>query len=998
MTTSAPEPADPAALLSTLAKALAGDRIALMTRHADPDATILDLAKHIDQLMLADLPAAVEGSVALVAIADALGSVLSRLRARRALAQCFSYANRFDEALASLHQAAQLPEAAGQRRELALINITRLHALARLGRLDEAILAGQTARDHLLQCGDPAAAAKADVNLGVVLRMADQPARAIIHFDNARPRFQPPFDDQPMIVAQIESNRAEALLDLHDFENAEAAFHTALALFQQANAHRGAAIVEGNLADLMGRQGRMALALNHFEQARRRLEHEGGEGGGGGAPGDLARLEAESAEVQLQLGMAAEAAAASAAAMERLERQGMAFEAARARMTLGRALAALGQVSAAEAALLHAASQFESASKRQGTAGHLSARASMARAELLCLSGEPEASQRAKSIVMGLLPVFSDRPADAAFAHSLLASIELGASRSDAALEHAAQGLRSARELGLPPLIATLLHLRGRALLQSGRPDDALAALEEAIDQVEHIRGGLQADRFKIAFHAGAAPMYADAVLAVLATGRQDRIERAFSLVERARSRALLDLLDSASGASAFRAALGTEEAEAREPVEAELIDELDRAGGRLNALYTRLHEFGSAAPSRDGLRRARSLQTEIAGVQQRIVHLESRLASVSMATVGGAGGRGVGELFAGPISLAATRRQLSDRAALLEYFIAGGDIVVFVVTAEGEPIVRRLCSVEETAATLERMRFQVARALARGSTAPRPGVGRGAADMHTELEDLCTALLAPIVADLPGITRLIIAPYGLLHGVPFHALRDRAGGEFVLERYEVLNVPSASVLARIGVQRPEAGALPPLIVGVADEKAPGIADEVDALEAILPGARVMRQEEATISAVVAQCREAPLVHFATHGIFSGSSPGASGLRLADGWLTAREICRIDLRGAVVALSGCETGRSGGTGGDEQQGLVRSFLIAGARAVLGTSWPVHDRTATELLVSAYRLWYVEGGGRPRGDLAAALRAVQIEFARRGIHPAYWSPFFLVGTP
>jgi CHAT domain-containing protein len=58
--------------------------------------------------------------------------------------------------------------------------------------------------------------------------------------------------------------------------------------------------------------------------------------------------------------------------------------------------------------------------------------------------------------------------------------------------------------------------------------------------------------------------------------------------------------------------------------------------------------------------------------------------------------------------------------------------------------------------------------------------------------------------------------------------------------------------------------------------------------------------------------------------------------------------------------------------GDEPLGLVRAFLLAGARAVLVTLWPVEDISARLLMERLY----TELAAQPRPDPAAALRAAQ----------------------
>ena len=46
---------------------------------------------------------------------------------------------------------------------------------------------------------------------------------------------------------------------------------------------------------------------------------------------------------------------------------------------------------------------------------------------------------------------------------------------------------------------------------------------------------------------------------------------------------------------------------------------------------------------------------------------------------------------------------------------------------------------------------------------------------------------------------------------------------------------------------------------------------------------------------------------------------------------------------ALVTLSACESGRGSIVAGDEQIGLPRAFLYAGARAVLHSLWRIDDR-------------------------------------------------------
>ncbi len=64
------------------------------------------------------------------------------------------------------------------------------------------------------------------------------------------------------------------------------------------------------------------------------------------------------------------------------------------------------------------------------------------------------------------------------------------------------------------------------------------------------------------------------------------------------------------------------------------------------------------------------------------------------------------------------------------------------------------------------------------------------------------------------------------------------------------------------------------------------------------------------------------------------------------------------LRADLVTLSACRSGISRVLRGDEAMGLVRAFLMAGARSVLVTLWPVEDTSARLFMEYLYR-WLIE---------------------------------------
>ena len=115
-----------------------------------------------------------------------------------------------------------------------------------------------------------------------------------------------------------------------------------------------------------------------------------------------------------------------------------------------------------------------------------------------------------------------------------------------------------------------------------------------------------------------------------------------------------------------------------------------------------------------------------------------------------------------------------------------------------------------------------------------------------------------------------------------------------------------------------------------------------------------------------------------------------SSLKLHDGWLTAADVMQLDLNGAFVALSACESGRSQATSGDEIMGLTRAFLGAGAASLLVSLWITQDTAAAELMQAFYL--NLNSGMRR----AESLRAAQMRLKEQNSHPFYWAPFVLIG--
>jgi CHAT domain-containing protein len=183
------------------------------------------------------------------------------------------------------------------------------------------------------------------------------------------------------------------------------------------------------------------------------------------------------------------------------------------------------------------------------------------------------------------------------------------------------------------------------------------------------------------------------------------------------------------------------------------------------------------------------------------------------------------------------------------------------------------------------------------------------------------------------------------------------------------------------------------LVVGVADDFAPRIENEARAVSGCLAPCDTLIGPEATVARVIALAPAANVLHLACHALFVTNNPQGSGLKLADRWLSLREVYELRLKAELVVLSGCETGRHAVAAGDELVGLLRGFLVAGAAAVVVSLWSVHDECTSALMACLYNEW--RSGAKAAGP-AGALRAAQLAVRRAYPHPAFWAPFVLIG--
>jgi len=331
----------------------------------------------------------------------------------------------------------------------------------------------------------------------------------------------------------------------------------------------------------------------------------------------------------------------------------------------------------------------------------------------------------------------------------------------------------------------------------------------------------------------------------------------------------------------------------------------------------------------------------------------------------------------------------LPEDTVLIEYFVARGQIVAFIITREMVHSIPLNAAWPDVLALVEKLAFQFSKFQYGKAYYER---NRAALVQGTReaLEKLGLALVAPLWEHVSASRSIIVVPHGPFHSLPFHALRTR--GHYLIETHAVSYAPSAAVL-KFCWRRQTATQTPgrPLLVGIPDERISRVRDEIQALANIFTDAKVLIGEEATFEQVKQSASSSNVFHLAAHGLFRPEAPLLSSIKLADRWLAVQDIYDLDLNASLVTLSACETGLGHDAGGDDMVGLVRGFLYAGAASLIVSLWTVDDESMTRLVTGFYANW------RAGISRAEALREAQMALLEEYEHPYYWAPLNLIGN-
>ena len=590
--------------------------------------------------------------------------------------------------------------------------------------------------------------------------------------------------------------------------------------------------------------------------------------------------------------------------------------------------------------------------------------------------GEHEAALAHLRAAVAVASDLGDRATEAA-ARQGLGEIHLEMGEIDSARAQLEAGLALATGAEQRAISAEILAHLARTETAAGRLGEARRRVAAALEQLEGLRARIHSPDLRTSYSSLLRRTYELEIDLLLTDHRADpsagHDRRALEIAERARGRALLELLQEA----------GVDLAAGVDPGLFERRRSLVR---RLDAKTERLADPKLDAPSRE------ALEAQQLALLHTLEVLDAELRRESPA---------YGEIVR-PRPLEAREIQaLVDPGTTLAVYLLGDSRSQLWRVAREEIELFELpgrTAIEAAARRVHQLWSEL------DPTAR--------ARDHAAAEELAVMLR---LRELRATSRLAVIADGALHLVPFAALpvpaSDAGAPEALVARSEIVSLPSASVLAldrRLhggAARRRSVAILADPVYGPDYPRLPGSRREAEAIaEAISPeaGFQALGLDASLHLVESGLLRSHDVLHFATHGVIDTDKPSLSGLVLSQvdakgrpqrGFLRLHDIYNLHLDAELVVLSGCRTALGPEVRGEGLIGLARAFIYSGSRRVVASLWRVEDRATAALMASFYRAMWQEALP-PAAALAEAQR--ELSRTRRFRDPYHWAGFVMVG--
>jgi CHAT domain-containing protein/Tfp pilus assembly protein PilF len=611
--------------------------------------------------------------------------------------------------------------------------------------------------------------------------------------------------------------------------------------------------------------------------------------------------------------------------------------------------------------------------------------------------------------------------------------------KTNEALEALNQSLQIYRSVEDRQNLAETLLSIGKAEAKNGNFEAAQGRVEEAISLVEATRARVNVSGLRDSFSANLQDFYGFYVELLMQRQAKDPAQnfaaRAFETNERGRARGLLNLLVESN-------------VNIREGVEPKL---LQKEVELKNLLSARLENLTKVLGARAKPEETDKLKIEIEQIRAEYEQTQTQIRQTSPRY----------SALTQPKTLDVKEIQtqvLDDDSVLLEYALGETRSHLWIVAKDEFRFVELPAKSEIDAAARRYYEALTARnkEIKFETVEERNArILRADAALPELSRNLSRMILAPAAGFLSNKKLLVVAD-GALQYIPFAALvPDPAASErFLVEKNEIVNLPSASVLTILRKETENRARPAKTLAVLADPifnrederfqqiggkklrnkteiaavtkkqtrsagdfftrdsleltRLPFTRREAELITSLVPAKQQQKLLDFSASrrsAMSSELSNFRFVHFATHGFINNENPELSGIVLSmfdengaeqEGFLRVGDIYNLKLPAEMVVLSGCKTGLGKEIKGEGLVGMTRGFIYAGAKRVTVSLWDVNDEATAELMGTFYR----EMLGEKKLSPAAALRQSQIAMLKdkRWSNPYFWATFILQGEP
>jgi CHAT domain-containing protein/predicted negative regulator of RcsB-dependent stress response len=911
---------------------------------------VVELTDRIREQVRVDVQQALRMADAALFIANRLDDKESLARALRAKANVL-YAKGEHASAVELHeQAVVLFEESGKTHEVARTLSGSIQPLQLMGEYSRAFAAGERARKIFADEGNTWRLARLEINIGNIHYRQDRFAEALACYERAYQGLSAPED--PEGIAAVLSNMATCYISLNAFSKALDSYQQARQFCEDHGMPLLVTQADYNIAYLHYLRGEYSKAIEMLRATRLNSKKIGD-------AYHHALCNLDLAELYLELNLSSQAAELAQQGYEGFRKLDMGYESAKC--LAFSAMAASQQGRAFEGLKLFGeAREIFVKEKNQAWPSLID----LYRALVFFNEGRFFEARRHCSEALDAFRTLN-LTGKSVVACLLLSRIALRTDDLDQAFQHANGALARVAELEAP-LLTYQTHLQlGDIHTAKHDSDSAYASYQIARQALETLRSSLQGEELKIAFIKNRLEVYEHLVeLCLRKSTDSAATEEAFTYVEQAKSRSLMDLF--------VRPAPALTESS---PAQSQLVRSIRDLREELNWYYSRI-EREQLQPERPSPERIGALQEQARQREKELVYAlqEATDADATQA----------GLQMPSHVSIATIRAAIPPDTLLVEYFRVRDRILACVLgpdTLEIYPV-----TLEGRVANLLRLlQFQLSKFRLNPEylAAVHDSLVQGT---QAHLKELYDELIAPVASHLQA-NHLVFVPHGVLHYVPFHALFD--GSQHIIERHTVSYSPSASIYA-LCQSRTANSSGASLVFGIPDQQAPAILEEVHVVSGLLEHAELFVGEDAGEGVLRSKGPTSRMIHIATHGRFRQDNPMFSAIRMGDSFLSLFDLYQLQLPVELITLSGCSTGLNVVAAGDELMGLARGLLHAGAQSLVLSLWDVHDKSTAEFMRAFYR------GLQQGKSKAKALQGAMLELKSSYPHCYQWAPFILMG--